>query len=355
MEINNFTTGNIGEWSELYVLAYIIANQGLYGADENQEKTDIFYKVLKIIFNSPENKLQYLLAKENVKVSLDGEELTTINVDEIRIVLKKMLTALQVFQSGRAFELQSGNEMLRLLNKSGIKASSSKKKDIDLVLVDLKTDAPTPEIGFSIKSQLGSPSTLINASKATNFTFEVLSHSGEIPEKLPSLHEKNVKNNICKLLKEGYQLKFTNCDSDTFANNLLKIDSNLSYYLSNLLVDYYSRRGTYLDDLVSLRYSDNENGNEKHKIKEFLSTMALGMMPNSKWNGILTTLGGLILVKESGEVLCYYLYNLEEFQEYLLKNTKFETPSTTRYGIGSIFKVDDRFFIKLNLQVRFKK
>ena len=83
--------------------------------------------------------------------------------------------------------------------------------------------------------------------------------------------------------------------------------------------------------------------------------MALGMMPNTVWNGILTSLGGFLLVKKDGDVLCYYLYNLEDFQEYLLQNTKLDTPSTTRYGIGKLIKENDRYFIKLNLQVRFNK
>ena len=83
--------------------------------------------------------------------------------------------------------------------------------------------------------------------------------------------------------------------------------------------------------------------------------MALGMMPNTDWNGILTSLGGFLLVKRDGDVLCYYLYNLEDFQEYLLNNTKLDTPSTTRYGIGKIIEEDNRFYIKLNLQVRFTK
>jgi len=40
------TTGNIGEWSELYTLIYILANGGLYGADSLQCKLkDLFYGI----------------------------------------------------------------------------------------------------------------------------------------------------------------------------------------------------------------------------------------------------------------------------------------------------------------------
>lgn len=59
-------------------------------------------------------------------------------------------------------------------------------------------------------------------------------------------------------------------------------------------------------------------------------------MPNTQWDGNLPALGGIILVKKDGDVLCYYLYNLKDFQEYLFDNVKLDTPSTTRYGIGKI-------------------
>ena len=65
--------------------------------------------------------------------------------------------------------------------------------------------------------------------------------------------------------------------------------------------------------------------------------------------------GGYIIVREDGEVLCYHLFNRNEFENYLLKNTKFETASTSRHQFGDIYKENGKYFIKLNLQVRFIK
>ncbi|MGL5893993.1 MAG: HpaII family restriction endonuclease [Bacteroidales bacterium] len=45
--------------------------------------------------------------------------------------------------------------------------------------------------------------------------------------------------------------------------------------------------------------------------------------------------------------LYYYL------EEYLFNNTKLETPSTSRHDFGTIYKEEDDYFLKLNLQVRF--
>jgi len=360
MKNNKQTTGNTGEWSELYALAFLLANGGAYGADKDQNrKDDLFYKVLKIIFAEKigKEKMTYQINNEVVDIFSGTNNIATIKVEKIQGILKKMFQSLSSKNEGRAFPLEAGSEMMQVLQKQIIKASSSDKKDLDLVLLDVKTNQPTPEIGFSIKSQLGSPSTLINASMATNFTFEILDENMEVPKKFPELHDKNVKDNVQLLLSHGYKIIFSKVDSEKFENNLSLIDSNLSSYIAKILLSYYSRGASSISALTSLSFpsSDIKSKQPVHKIKEFLGIMALGMMPNTDWNGILTSLGGFLLVKRDGDVLCYYLYNLEDFQEYLLNNTKLDTPSTTRYGIGKIIEKDGRYFIKLNLQVRFTK
>ena len=355
---NNQTTGNIGEWSELYVLAFLLANGGAYGADKMQNrKNELFYNVLKIIIaeKSSNEKITYEVGKEYIGLYSGSQLMDKIKVSKIKLNLKLMFDELTIKNADRAFPLATGSKMLTTLQKRTIKASSFDKNDLDLVLIDLKTSLPSPEIGFSIKSQLGSPSTLVNASKATNFTFEIFDEKMNIPANLPVLHDKNVKDNISLLLERGYKIIFKKIDSEIFQNNLTLIDSNLPVYISKLILSYYSRGGSTLTELVELNFPNTETSNRQpiFKIKEFLSIMALGMMPNTNWNGILTSLGGILLVKKDGDVLCYYLYNLEEFQEYLFNNTKFDTPSTSRYGIGKIIKEDGHYFIKLNLQVRF--
>ncbi len=57
-------------------------------------------------------------------------------------------------------------------------------------------------------------------------------------------------------------------------------------------------------------------------------------------------------------MLAYHLYNRNYFEDYLLKNTKYDTPSTTRHGFGEVYEEDvdgkTLSLIKLNLQIRFK-
>jgi type II restriction enzyme len=89
------------------------------------------------------------------------------------------------------------------------------------------------------------------------------------------------------------------------------------------------------------------------KIKKFLSSISMGLRPNQIWSGYPQDFGGLLLVKENGDVLFYYLYNLKLFEEYLYSMLKFDTPSTSRHGFGQLYEVQGKQFIKLNLQIRF--
>lgn len=91
-----------------------------------------------------------------------------------------------------------------------------------------------------------------------------------------------------------------------------------------------------------------------YKIKRFLTDIALGMMPSKVWTGKYDATGGYLIVKADGEILCYHIYNKNEFEDYLLANTKLETASSSRHGFGKIYEENGELFFKLNLQIRFK-
>ncbi|WP_194775514.1 HpaII family restriction endonuclease [Pararhodonellum marinum] len=90
-----------------------------------------------------------------------------------------------------------------------------------------------------------------------------------------------------------------------------------------------------------------------YKIGSFLTDIALVMMPAKVWFGQLDATGGYLVVKDNGEVLCYHIYNRNEFEDYLLNNTKLETASSTRHDFGSVYSENNKLFFKLNLQIRF--
>jgi hypothetical protein len=90
-----------------------------------------------------------------------------------------------------------------------------------------------------------------------------------------------------------------------------------------------------------------------YKFKELLCCAALGMTPATAWDGHDEANGGYIVVTSKGNVLAYHIYNRDFFKEYLMNNTKFERASTSRHGYASIYKENNKTYIKLNLQIRF--
>jgi hypothetical protein len=139
------------------------------------------------------------------------------------------------------------------------------------------------------------------------------------------------------------------------------IDSALPNILGQLLLIFNTTNKSKISDLISevnrinpMKFNlEHNHPFYTYKIKRFLTDIALGMMPSKVWTGELDATGGYLIVKEDGEVLCYHIYNRNEFEDYLFYNTKFETASSTRHGFGTLYKEVDELYFKLNLQIRF--
>ena len=104
-------------------------------------------------------------------------------------------------------------------------------------------------------------------------------------------------------------------------------------------------------------------------MKRFLQDCAQGMTPETPWLGIYDATGGQIIVKEDGDIVCYHIYELNRFRDFLFNSTKFEKPSTSEdednpghpranaaknYYYGWLYEENGHYFIKINLQVRSK-
>jgi type II restriction enzyme len=94
----------------------------------------------------------------------------------------------------------------------------------------------------------------------------------------------------------------------------------------------------------------------EHKMKVLLLDAALGMTPAKEWKGRYDANGGYLVVKKDGEIVCYHFYNRNDVEDYLYNNTRFERASRSRYHFGKLFRKEDGcVYIRLNLQIRFKK
>lgn len=156
---------------------------------------------------------------------------------------------------------------------------------------------------------------------------------------------------------------FVKADNDIFNSNMMLVDTNMSLIIGEMLESFYRGKANKVKELTGLRVANNsckvsdENKDifYAYKIKELMTNIALGMMLTSQWSGNYEATGGYIIVKEDGDVLCYHIYNRNEFREYLYNNTKFDTPSKSKHNFGVIEEVDSKQILKLNLHIRFVK
>ena len=271
------------------------------------------------------------------------------------------ITKLQRNTKG-AFSLKDTEEFLDSLGVSTLKAPSEDKADIRIKIHDINTGIESVQ-GFSIKSRLGGPSTLINAGKTTNFIYEV---TGPINDSIMNEFNtcsKKFKPRFDVLRNHDCDIKYLGMENSVFEGNLMLIDGDLPKICGYMLKSYYSTGlNKVIDSLNNITENNPLNYNlsnghpfYSYKFKRLLSECALGMLPAKTWDGIADATGGYIIVREDGEVLCYHLFNHNEFENYLLQNTKFETASTSRHQFGSIYEENGKYYLKLNLQIRFIK
>jgi hypothetical protein len=350
--------GNLGEWSELYTLSKLLVDGGGYSADSNQKRIDShFHKVDQIVIagSANENETIYIIEKDKILVLQDGLSTKTVMKSELRSCLEDFFCELTNGKNSRTFPLVSGERLLSLLGKNSISAKSDETiNDLELVIEDPVTGGLQPRSGYSIKSQLGQDSTLLNSSGSTNIIYKIHSpNSGSVPSVEGPSHKKNIQS----LYEQGFELIFDAYQREVFATNLSYVDSQLPENLAKVILQHYLINDTNdYSATVEMVFPQNQARNDQiiFKFKQLLVAISMGLRPAKAWKGSLEKFKGLLVVTREGEILFYPQETKLNFQDFLYSNVRFDRPSTGRHKYGSVYKVGNEHFIKLNFQIRFK-
>jgi type II restriction enzyme len=356
-------TGNRGEWSELYALFKILGDKELHPGDASLNRIQkIVYPVIEVLRLEAGVERRYSFDSNLVVVSADGNEACRMSVERFMHQAQVLFSEINA-GVGSAFEAVNTQSFLDKIKCVALKAGSSDKSDITVIIHDSRVSSEQ-QLGFSIKSQLGSASTLLNASGATLFIYEI--ERGLTEEDVERINGINTKTKIGDrvnaIIDAGGILKFRRVSSSIFENNLVMIDSCMPEILAEMLLIHRTEKESTLSNLTALLKENNpigfdtESGHNfyEYKIKRLLTDSALGMVPQTRWEGRYDATGGYIVVKSDGDVVCYHIYDKNAFEDYLLHNTKIETPSSSRHDFGSLYREDGKLFFALCLQIRFK-
>lgn len=357
--------GNKGEWSEPYALLKLLVDGKLYLGGENFEKIKgIFYPIIQIIRHEKTRNVNFNY-NGNLIVISDGVSLFNIPltdfINNTKLCFDKIKSAKK--RKG-SFEIPEIEAFLASFSIMTLKAKSALKNDITIQIEDPNSFL-RPALGFSIKSQLGRPSTLVNASQVTNFTYL-------IKNKVLSAHEisqihskKDFSDKISLIHLYGAFLEYEKVEHPVFSSNLQTIDYNFHKILSEVLLYFYTNNvpsentvAKFIEKVTlknSIGYDLTINSSMYvMMMKKFLTDYAMGMRAAEVWKRNYQATGGYLIVKDDGELICYHFYFTKNFEDYLFSNTRLETPSS-RNLFGEIYTENGEQKIKLNLQIRFIK
>ena len=373
---------NKGEWSELYTLYKLLADQELFPIDRSQPKNErLRMPILSILRYTEENIFaEYRIDDEGII------NIRTTGIDDIKVAKKdfekfasEMLDSILKGSSDATFEINSIDYFRKRTFCPKIKCYSKKlangdkdKSDLYIVIHDAFT-GQTPKLGFSIKSELGNPPTLLNATALTNFKYRL---SKNLPEnrvkQINSMVDKkghaDIQGRVNAIIESGISLEFLTINPNkkgehVFLENLFAVDGFMPQILAYLLVMSYTENTKKLDELTDKLSDENPlkfpmQTNKKSyeiKVKRFVSDVALGLLPSQPWDATHQA-AGILVVTESGNIDCYHIIYRASLDEYLYHDLKFETASVSRHGFGKIdIDEEGNQYFTLNLQLRFIK
>jgi len=356
-------TGNKGEWSEIYTLFKLLGDGKLYTGNAHSEKIqDAFFPIVKILRNELHGDFEYAIDQDIVVISSNHHELHRVSLKDFQHQAVFLLQTIR--RSSGSFAIPEVEQFMREMHCSTLKAKSSTKTDIVIMVYDEHINQ-TPTLGFSIKSQLGSASTLLNAGKTTNFKYKIdMNFNASEIDKINAITSKSkVRDRVLAIMDKGGKFEFIATKQRIFENNLTLIDSLLPQLMASMVLKFYTSKQSKVADIVGLMEQENILGFDdsyghqfyQYKVKRFLTDIALGMMPSKVWTGAYDATGGYLVIKTDGDILCYHIYNRNVFEDYLLNHTKLETASSTRHKFGLLYQENGILFMDLNLQIRFLK
>ena len=298
-------TGNKGEWSEAYTFLRLLADGKLFAADEQLNRIeDMYFPIIKIVREDVVGKpYQYCPSANNdeVQIYFNGNPVHSLPMTRFNEEALRLLSEIRTNNTGKgAFDVPNTERFLNSIFINKLKARSSDKSDIIMQLHDIRTTFEQI-VGFSIKSKLGMPPTLLNAGKTTNFVFRVKELDSQMITEINNIESSRKIKDRMAAISQRAKFVFLFTDNSSFTNNLMMIDSQMPKIIAEMLVGYFCGIASKCIELVEHVSSIDPLGVNnpnfyQHKIKDLLCAVALGMKPSTTWDGTDEASGGYIIV-----------------------------------------------------------
>lgn len=338
---------NYGEWTEAYVFLRLLGNGRVYAADRNFERDEnVYIDILNIIRYEKEHILEFQRELESVTASDNGVVFKVLTYSELVDKADYLYNAVKnIVSRDRKFSVPEIEDYLTELRFSqpkvpklpkNIEATYGKKTDVIITLQD-SSDRAVSTTGFSIKSHLGSSSSLFNSAIASNFLYEII---GCDEQEMYEINGKYISSEIgmIEYIKNNpaLTLEFRGV-SDEFRDNLDFIELKMPEILSCAIltqIGYYDRANSNKTrDIIEKVAQKNPVGVRRPetwyeaKMKDFLYASFSGLTATEPWDGRRKLSGGYIDVSPSGQMLYYRAVSDDVFNTFLYQHTFIDRPS----------------------------
>ena len=320
---------NKGEWAEIYLHCKLLATGQIDRNPDIASATSKTFPIEKLIRPIAAGQTDYLIGDQEIEINfIDTNSDALPGIVKSRVVTRsefgiaaaKLLTAIK---NGKgSFDIPS---VYPFLEETGLLHTQDQwqKSDIYMRIYDGLLGA-YQEIGFSVKSFLGSAPSILNASGSTIASYEITGCKDLTPKQLAKLNQMEPRELVDKLIKMGGIICFDKFSNPILQANLQMNDSQMPKLLGDLVLDYYKGNDKTIEKLVENLSKSNPlnldlGSNEQiysHKFKTLLLDTALGMIPSKPWDGIHGA-WGLINILKDGSVTCIPATAREALREYL--------------------------------------
>lgn len=334
---------NKGEWSEIYAFLKLILDEVLkFGSADGSELNEhviilnLSHNNSNITYEKVGNSVLKIIGT-NGNVLREFPIYELIDQDKLATLLSKLKSS-----SGSSFNMPALTEIMSQIDVKKFKGTSSSKADFNIGFDHQNISYLAQPVG--VKSYIGNNPTLLNASSATNFIYEVIGFTGDIDTVNKISTKCKIRDRVTAITSGNGRLNFIKCEKSVHEDNLKKVDTNMPKMIADMLLRFYSGQGSKLNQLIL-------DPIEVIRFKDYLKAILLGMFSATPWNGDYTS-NGTITVNTNGNLILYHVIKDSILKEYLFNTVKLDTPSSERHRFGSIYKEDGKLFIKLNLQIR---
>ncbi|MFK7796107.1 MAG: HpaII family restriction endonuclease [Aureispira sp.] len=354
---------NKGEWTKLLVFVKLLAAQQLHLSDTDLNPKQDSFQLHKVTTRNL--NLEFLLLDKNTIQAVNKETGHQKNIDISELLNANVLKELtkSIINSKGTFSIPEFKVIQDALGFEVVKGGTSQQK-ADIVL-DIENEYIRKENeGFGIKSYLGAKPTLLNASGNTNFIFRIDGLDKQYLDEINAIKTRTkLKDRLQRIEELGGKLVYVGAERATMEYNLALSDSAMPKIIGQVLLEFYKNRTSQLSDIIDSIHKKQTLQEEitykdknflEVKIKRLLVYILLGFFAGKEWDG-KNLANGTIVMKKTGDCVGFHVIQIEDLKEYLYKEIKLDTPSTTRHRFGQVYlEKDKKLYLKLNLQLRFR-